>query len=291
MFAKNLVMSIKVGGKVLREVNDIVHLPFGTEYSILLKNLDTRKVKVCLKIDGSDATGGGIVIDAGKELELKRFLNNSNLEKGNAFKFIEKDAKVSAHRGDKAEDGLVTATFEFEHQFLANVVHHYPSVYRTYPFFNSDDIYRGTLSGNAVTNISAGSVSNTMNWSEANANASLTDQLARPRNSDSILRSASVKSSYSAEVSQNSVQTLAAANTAGITAPGSVVQQKFSTTTFYGDGQKHAITLQLKGGTPEKPVTKPVTVKRTVNCTMCGTSVRQTAKFCHHCGASVELVV
>lgn len=40
VYNNNLIACIKVDGKVLREKNSSVELPFGTEYTILLKNLN-----------------------------------------------------------------------------------------------------------------------------------------------------------------------------------------------------------------------------------------------------------
>ena len=39
-FKKNMVCSIKANGKILREIDNTVRLPFNSEYSILLKNLE-----------------------------------------------------------------------------------------------------------------------------------------------------------------------------------------------------------------------------------------------------------
>ena len=53
MYESKLAAAIKVNGKVLREFNkDTVYIPFGSEYSILLKNLNTKRAIV--------ETGGSI---------------------------------------------------------------------------------------------------------------------------------------------------------------------------------------------------------------------------------------
>ena len=38
MYLQKLAVAVKVNGKVLREVGDTVYIPFGSEYSILIKN-------------------------------------------------------------------------------------------------------------------------------------------------------------------------------------------------------------------------------------------------------------
>jgi hypothetical protein len=245
MFKNNFVVAVKASGKVLREFDDTVYLPFGTEYSILLKNLFRKKVKVHVKIDGQDALDGkSLIIDPHDSIDLKRFIKNGNLDAGNAFKFIEKTDKIEKHRGNRAEDGLITVEYEFEANWnigggICN------------SFTKGRDIWEYDTSYPKV-------------WCKASGHTS----------------------NYSAIV--NSVNT----NTSGITAPGSIQEQKFTPAgLFIGDGVKHVLTMQLKGLVKgQQEVTKPVTVTQLKRCSMCGTSVRQVAKFCHECGSSVEIV-
>src|SRR4051812_35487175 len=107
MFSNKFVAAIKVDGKILRELKDSVYIPYGSEYSILLKNLESRKASVSVSIDGVDV-GEGVtfVVEPNSELELKRFVKNKNLTEGNAFKFIERTEQIEEHRGVKLEDGL-----------------------------------------------------------------------------------------------------------------------------------------------------------------------------------------
>ena len=118
MHKKNLVAAIKVGGKVLRESSERVELPFGSEYSILLKNLDTVRQMVRIQIDGQDASGGDwLVINPNSSVEVERFV--SDLNRGNRFKFIERTEQIESHRGVKAEDGLVRIEFKREKVYEA----------------------------------------------------------------------------------------------------------------------------------------------------------------------------
>jgi hypothetical protein len=68
MYKDMLVAAIKVNDKVLREQAEEVHLPFGSEYSIFLKNLNTRDVCVKIEIDGKPAVGDGVVIRPGSSV-------------------------------------------------------------------------------------------------------------------------------------------------------------------------------------------------------------------------------
>jgi hypothetical protein len=114
MYESKLAAAIKVNGKVLREFKDTVYIPFSSEYSILLKNLNTVRAVVNVFIDGEDMVPGGIVLNAGQEVDLERSVKNGNLNEGNKFKFIERTGAVEQHRGVKLEDGLVRIEFQFE---------------------------------------------------------------------------------------------------------------------------------------------------------------------------------
>jgi hypothetical protein len=114
MYESKLAAAIKVNGKVLREFKDTVHIPFGSEYTVLLKNLNTTRAVVNVFIDGEDVVSGGLVIDPGREIDLERWVKNGNLSEGNRFKFIERTGAVEQHRGVKLEDGLVRVEFQFE---------------------------------------------------------------------------------------------------------------------------------------------------------------------------------
>lgn len=114
MYESKMAAAIKVKGKVLREFKDTVYVPFNSEYSILLKNLNTVRAVVKIFIDSEDMVPGGIVLNAGQEVDLERSVKNGNLSEGNRFKFIERTGAVEQHRGVKLEDGLVRIEFQFE---------------------------------------------------------------------------------------------------------------------------------------------------------------------------------
>src|SRR5271155_2070100 len=109
------VACVKVDGKILREDKNVVTLPFGSEYSIFVKNLNAGRIKVKVSIDGTDATEGTwLVVDPDSNLDLERFIRAGNMDKGNRFKFIERSAEVEAHRGIKADDGLIRIEYQVE---------------------------------------------------------------------------------------------------------------------------------------------------------------------------------
>lgn len=272
MFNKDFVVAIKVNGKILREVQDVVYLPFGSEYSILLKNVSTRKAQVNVSIDGQDVTEDcHLIIKANESTELKRFIRNRNLDTGNAFKFIEKTAQIEQFRGNKIDDGLITVSYEFEKekpQFYG-----YPLQNNTYAKTQEisdpnwqDILRRSTLKGGNLTSNASSSV----NYSQV-----VPDSFT-PHGSTIIASQSYLDNNY---------------NDSGVTAPGSIVNQQFTpTSSLVTDGIKHSITLQLKGGDGTRKVQNALTVKKVQRCIMCGTNTKQTAKFCHNCGASVELI-
>ena len=85
MYKEKLIVAIKHNGKILRETKDMVHLPFGSEFSVLVKNLNSKRVKFTLSIDGTDALDGTeVIVNANSETEIKRFIRNGNMNEGNA---------------------------------------------------------------------------------------------------------------------------------------------------------------------------------------------------------------
>ncbi len=125
MYANKFVAAIKVGGKVLREHGDTVYLPFGSEYSILLKNLSTARAQVKITIDGTDVLNGDSLVVNPGDLELERFLKE--MDRGNRFKFIERTKAVEDHKGVGAEDGLVRIEYQFEKAVVSNFRSYYGS--------------------------------------------------------------------------------------------------------------------------------------------------------------------
>jgi len=122
MYSNKLVASLKANGKILREFKDTVYIPFGSEYSFLLKNLHTTRAVVNIFIDGTDIVEGGLVLDPGREVDLERYVKSGNLSAGNKFKFIERTAAIEdGPRGVKLEDGLVRIEFQYEKPYVPPV--------------------------------------------------------------------------------------------------------------------------------------------------------------------------
>jgi len=266
MYQSKLVSSLKANGKILREFKDTVFVNFGSEYTVYMKNLNTKRALVNVFIDGEDMTPGGIVLNAGQEIDLERSIKNGNLREGNKFKFIERTGAVENHRGVKLEDGLVRVEYQFE-------------MYHPMQSFFDNNMER--YSKNLMRGISG----STGDWA---------GPMSATYSATNISGSASMDSSWitASGASLNSAQAQSMpANDVGITVAGSKSTQSFTTTTMGPlEAEKHSIVLKLLGETADnKPVLQPVNVKMKPKCSTCGKQNKATAKFCTECGTSLEI--
>lgn len=120
VYKQKLIAAIKVNNKTLKENGDIVEIPFKSEYSIYLKNLETRKCKIEIIIDGSNV--GDYILNPLSKINLERF-NDSNRK----FKFIAKTKDIEEFRGNQPEDGLIEIKYSFE---KVNDFYNIPSLWK-----------------------------------------------------------------------------------------------------------------------------------------------------------------
>lgn len=269
MYSNKLAVAIKARGKVLREFEDQVYLPFQTEYSIFIKNKNAVRASVKVEIDGVDATQGvSLVVNPNDEIELERFIKNGNLHQGNRFKFIERTSAVEKHRGAKVEDGLVRVEFQFEKIQTLTVTNNNPPIwilpYQPYqppatpwkpdPWYPPTGPYCGTA-GDSNSLRSKGLCNNALFTSSAGAYSSCSNEV-------------------------------------GITAPGSISDQEFNhVSNFPLESQRHVIILRLLGEHQGKSVSNAVTTRSRTSCSTCGHVSKSTsARFCSHCGASLQII-
>lgn len=288
MYNEKLAVAIKSAGKVLREHKDTVYIPFGSEYSVLIKNLNSVRALVRVSIDGTPVDDSGnneFIVNANSSIELERFVRNGNLESGNRFKFIERTSSVEQHRGIEIEDGLIRIEFQFEKVMLQaidlpkpepKVEHHHHHHYPQYPYyFTYTHIARDGWSSLPEITCDAANATPTLSTGVYRGSSAASGTLSAPVNSSVLSQNASFTS-----------------NDVGITVPGSVSSQKFFTVArFAVEEQKHVMVLKLLGETEQgKPVQKAVDVKHKPKCTTCGKVNKATAKFCTKCGTSLTLV-
>jgi hypothetical protein len=261
MYNQKLVASIKANGRILREYKDTVFIKFGSEYSILLKNLNTVRAVVNVFVDGENVVPGGLVIDPGRSIDLERWIKNDNLSEGNKFKFIERTSAIEdGPRGIKQEDGLVRIEYQYE---IPRPVINISNTLWNQPIYGGITRGFGGVSGS------------TSDW-------------AGP--AGSVTCSASLNSvspqAFNVQASGASFK-----NETGITVPGSKSTQSFHTVTVGAlEVEKHSIVLKLVGDLGDnKPITQPVTVKAKPKCTTCGKQNKAHAKFCSECGTALEI--
>lgn len=280
MYNQKLVASLKANGKILREFKDTVYIPFGSEYSFLIKNLNTTRALVNIFIDGEDVIEGGLVLNAGQEVDLERYVKNGNLNAGNKFKFIERTTAIEdGPRGAKLEDGLVRIEFQFEKPYVPPVNRGWITASGS---TNQNSIYPASFNVNgALRSVDFSQNGQVM----AQAASAAVDKYCAD---NGIVNKSEVHDGMATMDWMDMNQTV---NDVGITVPGSRSEQKFRTT-FMGamEAEKHTIVLKLLGETPDnKPVLKPVNVKMKPKCVTCGKQNKANAKFCTECGTALEI--
>lgn len=260
MYHQKFVTSVKSNGKILKEIDGQVILPFQSEYSILLKNLESRKALVTVSIDGTDVLcGNSLIVNPNTSLELERFVDA--MDKGNKFKFIKKTQEISDYRGDKVDDGLVRVEFRFE-KFKTELLPIQPFPYYwnwprqiplVKPYIPYPIIYGtsmgGSISPECTTNVT------TMNTVQCST----------------TMAGAISNSNSSAKIED------------GITVGGSYSNQQFS----YGnigdlEENSHVIVIGIKGS---DKIDKPIVAKTKIKCSTCGKYSK--GKFCYSCGTSL----
>lgn len=276
MYSNKLAVAVKSNGKVLREFKDTVYVPFGTEYTLLIKNLNSVRALVDVSIDGTDVGGGvSFVIPANGEIELERFITNGNMSAGNRFKFIERTGAIEAHKGIGISDGLVRISYQFEKAAPAYVsptkCDAYPLTMRNDFYFGQNTpMYRGTTGDVHYKGLLGSTVCN--------------------QTYDSYSLNDCTVGAAASTVTQNAVNL--STNEVGITVPGSLSTQQFSqVSSFQTEKEEFVMVIRLLGETEAgKQVKAPVTVKTKPRCVTCGHQNKATAKFCSECGTSLEIV-
>ncbi|GIU69121.1 MAG: hypothetical protein KatS3mg002_0357 [Candidatus Woesearchaeota archaeon] len=256
VYQNKFVASIKCNGKFLKEFSDVVYIPFNSEYSIFMKNLDARKVVVKVSIDGDDVLNGKfIIIEPNKTFELNGFLNSDNTIR-NKFKFIKKTQKISDHRGDRIDDGFIRIEYQFE-EHISTYWHTnyyiYPTpIYIYYdngtisPYINLDYKFNYPYNINADINVS---------YSSCTYNVSYESSLNKEDN--------------------------------GITVKGSETFEKFSESSVGILSEPNVLIIRLKGEYENKPVQNIIKSREKIECPICGTKSKVGIKYCPECGCYI----
>ena len=270
MYQENFVVAVKVNGKVLREQGDVIKMPFGTEYNILLKNLSSQKALAHVEIDGEDVLdGNGLIIKPDSSLELEGFMKGSTAEK--RFKFIERTEKIEEHRGIRPEDGLIRVEYQFEQKP--------PQITYTYTYPRTCHYwYRYPWDYWCYYDDNSGEFEISNNYSDG-------DFTLTGANSSGMSKGCS-----SGEINCFNSVSQTPVNDAGITVHGDNIKQDFYAG-YIGtlENVSHVIVLKLSGYKKDsQAIEKPVFVREKLVCPTCGTKNSSKNRFCSECGTNLE---
>lgn len=276
-FRENFVVVIKHNGKILRERTDFVSLPFGSEYSILLKNLEARKAVVQLSIDGEDVIdGNSIIVNPNSKLELKGFMKGNRVT--NKFRFIQKTKEIADHRGDRIDDGIVRVEFKFEKKKVTKIVEERRRRRYEWPPYIPQPVcpFCGCWPC-CCLKYKKGSPDWTWTCGDSTFGSDI--------DSNTVFYTASNNATVCGSLSAASFDSFAPEQDEGITVKGSEVRQDFT----YGhtdelEEQASVITVVLRGTKNGGTVKKPLTVKEKLTCPTCGRKTKSSIKFCGNCG-------
>jgi hypothetical protein len=276
MHSNNFVFSVKSNGKVLRESGDIVYVPFGSEFSLYLKNLNSRRASVKISIDGNDVLNGSeLIVGANQSMELERYLKDLN--KGNRFKFIERSAGVEAHRGVQAEDGLIRIEFAYEKVYAPWITSTYNNDYCGSPVYGGGLHYPP-----GCRSLLGSSTSDNMSFCDTDRGVKTSSGIAKGLAQNAFLNAVgSAGCNASVETYSTPV------NDAGITVPGSESNQKFATVAGFATDASTVMVIKLVGELGQNKVQQAITVKTKQRCQTCGHINKMTSKFCTECGTAL----
>lgn len=316
MYHNKMVVSIKHNGKILRENKDLVLMPFGSEFTVLVKNLNSRRAKFTLHIDGTDVLDGQeIIVNGNSEVEMKRFIRNGNMNKGNAFKFIERTAAIEdGPRGIKVDDGVIRVEYWFEKEKpeVKTTIHHhehwwythyypYRRTFYEYPYYGPyyNSVLLADIKTGAADDGGSAEYTSTASKTKGIVRSATLGNVQQAMNSAVASNTTFSSNASSAETWSESAQSTPTmdraaihdAAEAGITVPGSKVEQSFHTVYgFDSEANSDVIVLRIAGTRGNVEVVAPVTVKTKNICSTCSHTNKHNAKFCSQCGTALELL-
>lgn len=130
-YRDSFAAAILVDGKVQKETSDnTVTIPYGTEYTIRLKNKSRKRSVSDIYIDGRIVVKG-MIVPANDTVDLERFVND-NLNEGNRFKIVRKDDS-RVEQPDDSEVGNLEIRFYLEKDKPeVKVVEHHSCAHRAF---------------------------------------------------------------------------------------------------------------------------------------------------------------
>ncbi len=252
MFKNNFVAVVTCQDKILREHDGVVILPFGSDYSLKLKNLESKKALVNVSIDGQDVLSGSqLILHANSETILEGFLDGNDVK--NKFRFIQKTKEIVEHRGDRIDDGIIRVEYKFEEP-VSTINYNWtfpPTEINPAPQWRRNDFIYDT---NQSTFGGFRGINSTTT-------------------ADSALKGVP-DCSFNAAPAQDE----------GITVRGEDANQHFNQGHIGTTGESHVITIRLRGTRNAERVSKPIHTTTKLTCSSCGLRSTSSAKFCTNCG-------
>lgn len=292
MYHNKLVAVLKCNGKVLREDGDLVTLPFGSDYSLLLKNLSSQKASIEISIDGKDVLNyQSLLLDPNSETELMGALIGTDVR--NRFRFIQKTKSIQDHRGDKIDDGIIRIEYAFEKKVIKKTIihdHHHHTHHHDYytpPVFRHNVTHWGDYDGLTITN-SCDSIT-------VDGSIGLGDNSPHAVFACHSMGVSERGASNPCEKMSKTMDDIMGESDAphldeGITVAGSRIDQNFNYGSIGKLEASEVIILRLKGyNASGSRVKTPVTIKTKLKCDTCGITSNSRSKFCSACGTSLEV--
>ena len=259
------VVEVKCKGKILRIKDDFVHLPFGSEYSIYLKNLSSKKASVTIHIDGQDVLDySSLILNANTSTELEGFLKGTIAT--NKFKFINKTKEIQEHRGDKIDDGIIRVEFAYEipepiiKKTIINEEYHH--------HYHNDNPFHWDYHNTLYTS-----------YNSSDGNSTIRGMSTSVKESNVTMDSLGTES-LSAPLSDE-----------GITVKGSEINQQFRYGSVGTLEPAEVIIIRMKGINNKQNITfqsLPLTIQSKLTCSSCGKSYKSSFKYCPNCGTYLE---
>lgn len=306
-YQEKFVAAVKCNGAILREKDGTVTIPFDSEYTIFLKNLDSRDALVKVSIDGEDVLGGNnLIIKGNSSSEIKGFIKKEKFK--NKFKFIQK-TKLSLALGqmtDEPDDGIIRIEYTFTKKIPEEITKFVNDVYVTkyhypifeWPWWNKPNIYYPIYPKFDYNNTIIGSSIQDSKWTTSSymcssINGNITSEIKTNKNSEGE------NSIIYRDIPEPN-------NDEGKTVKGSKINEKLKKS-FIGEleNNSNVIIIKLRGtikkekiianesGTKTSLITENVenaiTSKDKIYCIKCGKANKSNANYCSRCGTKLEL--
>jgi len=265
VYRDRFIAVVKSGGRILRNMGGVVTLPFGSEYTIFMRNQESRRAQVKVSVDGQDALDGkAIIIPANGSHELGGFMRGTAERFG--FKFVQKTKEIAENRGDFIDDGMIRVEFAFEKpapviNFHWNWPPYQPPIYHHHHHRHLNPWLNGQT-------YDTGGTTYTGNTGDVSADYS-------------GMKSRTIDCSFT--------PTAAPVEDEGITVAGSDRYVQYQTAHIGRLEQSHVIVIRLRGTTETGTlVSQPVTTRDRLKCSVCGYKSRSHNQFCGRCGCNLS---